>query len=757
MAGDVPPPTDLPKCWAFLAEGVDHIMCHLQTGVSFSKYMSLYSVAYNYCTQTNSKYSGASHLAKSSTDFIGSDLYSRLIKYFVVHLKGVASSANDLQGEALINFYADEWDRYTMGANYVNRLFTYLNRHWVAREREEGRTHIFPVYTLALDQWRANLFIPIQQRRNRMTNVMLKLIESHRNGSVIDQGLVKKVVNSLVSIGIDRKDPDGVCLDVYTTEFQTPFLEATVQFYRKESETYLATHSVPEYLKKVEERLKEEEDRVDRYLNTSSRDLLVSVCEKTLLRAHRDKILSSVSHMLEFGKDDDLRRLYALVSRLGVKDGLTPLRKKFQEFLNKLGQSAVEKLIGEDAGSTAEKVDARSYADALLRVHRRGLEIVKIHFGDDIFFFESLDKACRRYINLNAVTGNSSGRSPELLVKFIDALLSKANKASEETVEASLNDVMTLFKYLDDKDIFQTFYTERLSKRLVYDLSASDEAEASMLTRLKATCGWDYTNKLERMFTEMKTGKEKTDNFKAVMTERYGTPSLSFVIMVGCTFLWPLNPPTHKFTVPAELRPTYDRFTSWYKEQARNHQLQWLWNHSSCELMTNYLNQKYIFMTSAYQTAILLQFNNEDTLSLEELITATELPKEEILPVLNLLCKGKVLLDGGDHQYDLNPNFKSKKIRVKLNQPIKSAVRKEEAKIRDDVEEHRHFAIQATVVRIMKGRKTMRNQPLIQEVVAQVSQRFVPKIPDIKKAIEVLLEKEYIERVGDSDLFTYCS
>jgi cullin 1 len=73
--------------------------------------------------------------------------------------------------------------------------------------------------------------------------------------------------------------------------------------------------------------------------------------------------------------------------------------------------------------------------------------------------------------------------------------------------------------------------------------------------------------------------------------------------------------------------------------------------------MTNYLNQKYIFMTSAYQTAILLQFNNEDTLSLEELITATELPKEEILPVLNLLCKGKVLLDGGDHQYDLNPSM----------------------------------------------------------------------------------------------------
>jgi cullin 1 len=62
---------------------------------------------------------------------------------------------------------------------------------------------------------------------------------------------------------------------------------------------------------------------------------------------------------------------------------------------------------------------------------------------------------------------------------------------------------MTLFKYLDDKDVFQTFYTEKFSRRLVYDQSASDEAESSMLTRLKATCGWDYTNKLERMFNGM--------------------------------------------------------------------------------------------------------------------------------------------------------------------------------------------------------------------------------------------------------------
>ena len=56
----------------------------------------------------------------------------------------------------------------------------------------------------------------------------------------------------------------------------------------------------------------------------------------------------------------------------------------------------------------------------------------------------------------------------------------------------------------------------------------------------------------------------------------------------------------------------------------------------------------------------------------------------------------------------------------------------------------------------MKARKTMKNQPLIQEVISQISARFAPKIPDIKKAIDTLLEKEYIERVeGTRDTFAY--
>lgn len=44
---------------------------------------------------------------------------------------------------------------------------------------------------------------------------------------------------------------------------------------------------------------------------------------------------------------------------------------------------------------------------------------------------------------------------------------------------------MVVFHYIDSKDVFQKFYSNMLAKRLVEHLSVSDDAEASMISKLK--------------------------------------------------------------------------------------------------------------------------------------------------------------------------------------------------------------------------------------------------------------------------------
>ncbi|KAI9463803.1 Cullin-domain-containing protein [Russula earlei] len=748
---------DLATTWTFLEEGVDHIMTKLHTGVSYTKYMNLYTVSYNYCTSSkmhSTTSSEQSVAGRSGANLMGSDLYNSLVRYFVQHLRHLRDYSDTLQNELLLKYYAAEWDRYTTGANYINRLFAYLNRHWVKRERDEGRKGVYPIYTLALVQWRANFFLHIQGKQAKLAGAILRLIERQRNGETIDQGLVKKVVDSFVSLGIDESDLNKASLDNYKEHFEIPFLQATEAYYKHESESFVAENSVSDYLKKAEERLKEEEDRVERYLHMTTRKLLITKCEHVLVRAHAELMWENFQSLLDYDKDEDLQRMYSLLSR--IQEGLEPLRRKFEEHVKRTGLAAVSKLVGTDPAAI-ETLEPKAYVDALLEVHTKSSETVNRSFKGEAGFVASLDRACREFVNRNAATGVSSSRSPELLAKHADALLRKNNKVSEEgDLEGALNRVMVIFKYLEEKDIFQTFYSTKLSKRLIHGVSASDEAEASMISKLKEACGFEYTNKLQRMFTDMSLSKDLTDSFKERMEQNHNDMDINFSVMVLGTNFWPLNPPKDGFIVPTDIQLTYDRFQKYYQTKHSGRKLTWLWNYSKNELRTTYLNQKYILMTSAYQMAVLLQYNNNDTLSLDELATATNVGKDLLTQVLQPLVKSRILINDETDQYDLNPHFKSKKIRVNLNQPIKAEVKAESSDVLKTVDEDRKYVIQATIVRIMKARKTMKNQPLIQEVISQISQRFTPKIPDIKKAIDTLLEKEYIERVdGTRDTFAY--
>ena len=144
-------------------------------------------------------------------------------------------------------------------------------------------------------------------------------------------------------------------------------------------------------------------------------------------------------NLLDYDKDEDLQRMYALLAR--IPEGLEPLRKKFEEHVKRAGQAAISKLVGE-GGANAE-LEPKIYVDALLEVYRKNQHTVQRSFKNEMGFVAALDKACRDFVNKNAATGNSTTKSPELLAKHADALLRKNNKLAEEgDLEDALNQVV---------------------------------------------------------------------------------------------------------------------------------------------------------------------------------------------------------------------------------------------------------------------------------------------------------------------------
>jgi len=140
---------------------------------------------------------------------------------------------------------------------------------------------------MGLMVWRQFLF---EDTKTGVTNAAIDLIEKERNGEVINTALVKGVVNcygnggclcscisyffcktGTVELGLDENDMRKTTLEVYQTHFEAPFLQATAKYYQSESDKFIRENSIPEYLKKVETRLSEEDNRVQLYLYPSSK------------------------------------------------------------------------------------------------------------------------------------------------------------------------------------------------------------------------------------------------------------------------------------------------------------------------------------------------------------------------------------------------------------------------------------------------------------------------------------------------------
>ena len=69
-------------------------------------------------------------------------------------------------------------------------------------------------------------------------------------------------------------------------------------------------------------------------------------------------------------------------------------------------------------------------------------------------------------------------------------------KLSDDETEVQLEKVVKLLAYISDKDLFSSFYQKKLSRRLLNDMSASDELERFILGRLKQQCGSQFTSRV---------------------------------------------------------------------------------------------------------------------------------------------------------------------------------------------------------------------------------------------------------------------
>jgi len=154
--------------------------------------------------------------------------------------------------------------------------------------------------------------------------------------------------------------------------------------------------------------------------------------------------------------------------------------------------------------------------------------------------------------------------------------------------------------------------------------------------------------------------------------------------------------------------------------------------------------------------AILMLFNNTDTLTYKEMLDVLEINEVELKKNLQSLACGKykILLKSPKGReieendvLSFNSAFTAPLTRLKVQMVASRPENEQESlETQEKVEEDRKHQIEACVVRIMKSRKKLDHNNLVAEVTKQLSARFNPNPAVIKKRIENLIDREYLER-----------
>lgn len=705
----------------------------------------------------NDRFTDVYALCVAFPEPLGDKLYQETKRYLDQHVQMLYEKVRTSE-EGLLVAYHRHWMEYSKGIDYLNKLYMYLNSQHIKKQKfndadlQYGRIEpvdrMLEIGELGLELWKKNM---IEALRENLVHLLLEGIKNDRLGDTPNQPVFHGVIQSFVQVEDYKKSP----LKLYQDIFETRFLSDTGEYYRLEATKLLQETDCSQYMEKVLQRIDDENLRSRKYLHPSSYPKVTQECEERMVADHLQFLHGECKRMVQQERQRDLQHMYMLLK--SIHNGLDALVLEVQQYITKIGLEAINSLRGENI--------PQLFVESLLEVHGRYLNLIKEVFNSDQQFIGALDKACAAVINYK---GNPkvACKSPELLAKYCDSLLKKSAKGiSESEVEDRLSQSITVFKYIDDKDVFQKFYSKMLAKRLIYGQSMSMDTEEAMINKLKQACGYEFTSKLQRMFTDMSVSGDLNEKFATSLRNDNIDLGINFSIAVLQAGAWPLGQSAvSPFAIPQELEKSVQKFETFYNTRFNGRKLTWLHHLCNAELKLCYLKKSYIVTMSTYQMALLLLYERTDSVSYTEMKENTNLNDDQLGKQIQSLIESKLLISVTDSKvindasiFRLNKDYSNKRTKFKITAVIQKETSQQEVEqTHVSIDEDRKMYLQAAIVRIMKARKVLRHNTLIQEVINQAKNRFVPNISLIKKCIEALIDKQYLERTPHStDEYSY--
>ncbi|XP_077447632.1 cullin-5 isoform X2 [Stigmatopora argus] len=486
---------------------------------------------------------------------------------------------------ALLKAYIVEWRKFFTQCDILPKPFCQLEITLMGKQGSNKKSNVEDsiVRKLMLDTWNESIFSNI---KNRLQDSAMKLVHAERLGEAFDSQLVIGVRESYVNLCLNPDDK----LQIYRDNFEKAYMDSTERFYRTQAPAYLQQNGVQNYMKYADSKLREEEKRALRYLETrrdcNSVQALMECCVNALVTSFKETILAECPGMIKRNVTEKLYLMFSLMDK--VPGGIDPMLKDLEEHIMSAGLA--------DMVASAETItsDSEKYVEQLLTLFNRFSRLVKEAFRDDPRFLTARDKAYKAVVNdatifkLELPTKQKGvglktqpeSKCPELLANYCDMLLRKtplSKKLTSEEIEAKLKEVLLVLKYVQNKDVFMRYHKAHLTRRLILDISADSEIEENMVEWLREVgMPADYVNKLARMFQDIKVSEDLNQSFKEThQHNKLALPADSVNIKILNAGAWSRSSEKVFVSLPTELEDLIPEVEDFYKKNHSGRKLHW--------------------------------------------------------------------------------------------------------------------------------------------------------------------------------------
>ncbi|XP_035843441.1 cullin-1 isoform X3 [Helianthus annuus] len=717
-------PMNLEEGWGLMQRGITKLKNILEdlpeSPFSSEEYMMFYQLVFNMCTQ------------KPPHDY-SQQLYDKYRESFEDYITStVLPSLTEKHDEFMLREFVRRWSNHKVMALWLSRFFHYVDRYFIYRRSLPTLNEV------AFACFRDLVYRKV---KGKVRDAVISLIDQEREGEQIDESLLKNVLDIFIEMGKGQ-------MEFYENDFESSMLKDTAAYYSRKASNWISEDSCLDYMLKAEECLKREKDRVLIYLHVSSVPKRLEKVQHELLTVYATQLLgneqSGFHALLRDDKVDDLSRMYRLFSM--IPRGLERVSSMFKQYVTAEGTTLVKQI--EDA---AEKRDMVGLLEQVF--------VRKVLEHQDKYLTYALGETFEIFCN-KIIAGSSSA---EVLATYCDNILKKggSDKLSDEAVEDTFEKVVRQLAYISDRDLFAVFYRKKLARRFLFDKSANDEHERSILTKMKQHFGGHFTSKIEGMFTDLALAKEYQSHFEEYLSDNSNvSPGIDLTVTVLTTSFWP-SYKSFDLNLPAEMVKCVEVFRDFYETKTKHRKLTWIYSLGTCNINGKFEPKTLELIVTTYQASALLLFNSSDRLSYQEIMSQLNLSDDVVVRLLHSLscAKYKILIKEPNTKtvsptdiFEFNSKFTDKMRRIRIPLPPVD----EKKKVIEDVDKDRRYAIDASLVRIMKSRKVLGYQQLVIECVEQLSSMFMPDVKAIKKRIEDLITRDYLERdKDDPNIFRY--